>query len=94
MKLHDHWAQALVDDYMKDLQKSMESYKECKEALRSIQKEVDLKALENASVVGMTTNGVALHQELMTELQPKVSMYNLKLRSLSKALCPICNLQI
>ena len=43
------------------------------QAVESVHADINLAVLKEASIIGMTTSGVAKHQKLITALGPKVS---------------------
>lgn len=65
---------AAHSDQFAQLQRAVNKFAEVREELRCVYADVDLSVLKGAQVVGMTTNGVASKQELVTAMGSKVRL--------------------
>jgi hypothetical protein len=71
-KLHNHWlrkAQAQILDAIMD---RAETFVDLRENLDDIRNELDLRVLENAHVIGVTTSGLARNLSLLRRLPSKI----------------------
>ena len=70
--LYDYWAQEARNAATSGVQRLMAEYGRSIEEFAELKRSSDLDCLKSASVVGMTTTYVAMHQELLAGLRPKI----------------------
>ena len=70
--LYEYWAQEARTAAVNTIQRLMGEYRRCMEEFAELKRYSDLECLRSASVVGMTTTYVAMHQKLLAGLRPKI----------------------
>ena len=70
-KLYQAWQKDLKSDWQEELKLAMREYEDAKENQRRIHADADLTVLREARYVGMTTAGVASHQDSVAAMGPK-----------------------
>jgi hypothetical protein len=70
--LHQHWVSDLQHDLQNDLARSIQAYNDLKAELDLIRTETDLRTLNTADVIGVTTSGLARNLTLLRKLSSKV----------------------
>ena len=71
-KLYSSWTQQLMEPIRKSLLVNLQAYESVKARLDSIKTEVDLRVLNKANVIGVTTSGLARNIGLLRRLNCKV----------------------
>ncbi|CAO2654557.1 Nn.00g112900.m01.CDS01, partial [Neocucurbitaria sp. VM-36] len=70
--LHKHWIEQRSAQLTNDLIHALDSYHESKSALDKCHKELDLRCLREAHIIGVTTSGLARNIELLQRVRAKV----------------------
>lgn len=70
--LFRHWCTEIRHELQEDLTKSLESYYELKEQHDLIRTEMELRTLQTANIIGVTTSGLARNLALLRKLPSKV----------------------
>ena len=73
--LYQDWVKNIRESLTAQLHQAIENYIESKEELRQCRRDLDLRCLEEAYVVGLTTSGLARNIDLLRRLIPKVVIY-------------------
>ncbi|KAK7913879.1 AAA domain-containing protein [Apiospora marii] len=71
-KLYCHWAHEIRDPLIEEFQEEYESWEPIRDERDRVAREVDLRCLSEADVVGITTTGLAKNLDLLRRLQCKV----------------------
>lgn len=72
--LHQHWIQQISAQLTNDLVHALDSYHASKSALDKCYKELDLRCLREANIIGVTTSGLAKNIELLQRVRAKVML--------------------
>jgi len=72
MMLHDHWRNELLDAKFIELQEAIEQCELAQKELENVHQEANRSVISKVDVIGMTTSGVAKHQNLITGLGPRI----------------------
>ena len=72
MLLYEQWVSNSRQDLESQLDHTIERYVKTEGTLLKCNQEVDLRCLEKAHVIGVTTSGLARHVDLLRRLKPKV----------------------
>ncbi|RYP53103.1 hypothetical protein DL768_001880 [Monosporascus sp. mg162] len=72
--LHDHWLQDIQSDLAASIVNEYQLYAERKGLRDKVLREVDLRCLGQADVVGVTTTGLARNTDLLRKLRCKVML--------------------
>lgn len=72
--LHQEWLKQIRDSIIMDIVDSVEEYESSKNQCDKVQREVDLRCLHEADVVGVTTTGLAKNLGLFQKLRSKVML--------------------
>ena len=70
--LYHYWETEVREEANVTLRDLVTEYEYCREQYTELKQSSDLDCLRTASVVGMTTTYVAMHQDLLTSLRPRV----------------------
>ncbi len=70
--LYQHWVSDIANIHMENLMNLLESYRLTKEELDQCHRELDLRCLEQANVIGVTTSGLARNVDVLRRLPSKV----------------------
>ena len=70
--LHRHWMKEIADDICDKLQRALETHSTLRNSLKNCRQEQDLRCLEDAHVIGMTTSGLARNINVLRRLPSKV----------------------
>lgn len=70
--LHEFWLREIRDPLIREVAREYESYQKTKQVRDGIVREVDLRCLQAADVVGVTTTGLAKNIDLLRRLRCKV----------------------
>ncbi|KAI9704956.1 MAG: hypothetical protein M1836_006736 [Candelina mexicana] len=70
--LHQHWIFEITSELQEYLLSSLESYRLTKEELDHCHQELNLRCLQQAHVIGVTTSGLARNMDLLRRLNSKV----------------------
>ncbi|KAH7304152.1 hypothetical protein B0I35DRAFT_152968 [Stachybotrys elegans] len=70
--LHRHWLKEIRDPIISDVTRAHASYTTTKEKKDRLHREVDLRCLQQADIIGVTTTGLARNSELLRKLKCKV----------------------
>ncbi|KAL9108008.1 MAG: hypothetical protein Q9187_008350, partial [Circinaria calcarea] len=73
--LYQDWVRSIRESLTAQLHEAIGTYTESKEKLRQCRRDLDLRCLEGAYVVGLTTSGLARNIDLLRRLNPKVVIY-------------------
>ncbi|KAK8073054.1 hypothetical protein PG996_006402 [Apiospora saccharicola] len=71
-RLYCHWAHDIRDPLIEEFQEEYESWESVRDERDRVAREVDLRCLSGADVVGITTTGLAKNLDLLRRLQCKV----------------------
>ena len=71
-QLAAHWCSHALEDVLGELQGALRQYNTAVQQCREVDQAVDRAVLSEASVIGMTTSGVAAKQTLINAVGPKV----------------------
>ena len=69
--LHDRWVEDIRNDIIWKLGRSIETYSSAADAYDRCRLEIDLRCLEQAKVVGVTTSGLARNIDILRRLRAK-----------------------
>ncbi|CAG8705615.1 26063_t:CDS:10, partial [Gigaspora rosea] len=72
IKLHDFWKESVQSDYIVKLVEIKEKYEKKKKDIDKIYDESRRQVLSDCDVIGMTTNGVAKFQTLISSIGPRI----------------------
>ncbi len=72
--LHKHWIEQRSAQLTNDLTHALDSYHGSKSALDRCHRELDLRCLREAHVIGVTTSGLARNIELLQRVRAKVML--------------------
>ena len=70
--LYQQWLSTITAEIYEDLQIQLESYNDDKDKIDSVRGDLDLRVLSNASVIGVTTTGLARSLKHLRKLPSKV----------------------
>lgn len=73
--LYQDWIRNIRESLTAQLHQAIGTYTESKEKIRQYRRDLDLRCLEGAYVVGLTTSGLARNIDLLRRLNPKVVIY-------------------
>ena len=70
--LLDHWVAEIQEAAGYDLAGTVQHFATLEQRLQISNQETDLRCLQQAQVIGVTTSGLARHSEVLRRLRPKV----------------------
>ena len=70
--LYRYWRDGILNSVREHIWLALKSYKRSKDRLNQCRQEVNLRCLQEASVIGVTTTGLARHIELLQRVKAKV----------------------
>ena len=73
-KLHQHWVTEITDCIRENLCKALWSYTKSRDALNQCRQELNLRCLQQAHVIGVTTTGLAKNLDILRRLRSKVML--------------------
>ena len=73
-KLHRYWIAEIVGCVQENLRRALKSYTRAKDQLNHCRQEVNLRCLQQAHVVGVTTTGLAKNLDVLRRLRSKVML--------------------
>ena len=73
-KLHRHWIVEIIDCVRGNLRRALKSYTTVKDQLNHCRQELNLRCLQQAHVVGITTTGLAKNLDILRRLRSKVML--------------------
>lgn len=71
-RLHDHWISHILQPSLDELQDNIKAYNKIKRDFDRVRNELDLRVLNEADVIGITTTGLARNLDLLRKLPSKV----------------------
>ncbi|KAG8528996.1 uncharacterized protein KY384_006685 [Bacidia gigantensis] len=71
-ELHAHWTVAIRKELLEEIPDVIDQYADVEQQLRTCIQEKDLRCLQQAHVIGLTTSGLARNIGLLKRLEPKV----------------------
>lgn len=71
-EMYSSWAEEIMEPMRRSLLASLEAHESAKLKLDKLRAEVELRVLNNADVIGVTTSGLARNLDLVRRLQSKV----------------------
>ncbi|GMH37812.1 hypothetical protein BSKO_05685 [Bryopsis sp. KO-2023] len=71
-RLINHWRGVMFEDAGKHYRTVISEYQDLSTKMKALNEDINLTALRKAKIVGMTTSGVAKHQNLIGALQAKI----------------------
>ena len=71
-KLYCHWAHEIRDPIIDEFQQEHQLWEPVKEDRNRVAREVDLRCLSEADIIGVTTTGLAKNMDLLRRLPCKV----------------------
>ena len=74
-KIHRYWVAEITNCVRENLCRALKSYTRTKEQLNHCRQELNLRYLQQAHVVGMTTTGLARNLDILRRLRSKVMLY-------------------
>ena len=72
VKLYMFWVRCYKNHWRKKLEEEEEEYQNLVLELKGARENVELRALSNAIVIGMTTTGAARYHKILQEISPKI----------------------
>ncbi|KAH8663361.1 hypothetical protein BGZ60DRAFT_489915 [Tricladium varicosporioides] len=72
--IHKHWVEQRRTQLTNDLNHALDSYYDSKSALDKCHRELDLRCLREAHIIGVTTSGLARNIELLQRVRAKVML--------------------
>ena len=73
--LHGNWVASIRDSLTVQLQEAVARYTSSKEKLQQSRRALDLRCLQEAHLIGITTSGLARNVDLLQRLAPKVVIF-------------------
>ena len=73
-KLHQHWVTEITDCIRENLCRAIRSYTKAKDTLNQCRQELNLRCLQQAHVIGVTTTGLAKNLDILRRLRSKVML--------------------
>ena len=73
-KLHRYWIAEITDCLQENLRRALKSYTRAKDQLNHCRQELNLRCLQQAHVVGVTTTGLAKNLDVLRRLRSKVML--------------------
>ncbi|KAL9592854.1 MAG: hypothetical protein Q9179_006303 [Wetmoreana sp. 5 TL-2023] len=73
-KLHRHWVAEITDCIRENLYRALSSYAKAEDHLNQCRQEVNLRCLQQAHVIGVTTTGLAKNLGILRRLRSKVML--------------------
>ena len=73
-KLHRYWIAEIADCVRENLHRALKSYKTAKDNLDQCRQELNLRCLQQAHVIGVTTTGLAKNLDILRRLRSKVML--------------------
>ncbi|KAI1391377.1 uncharacterized protein F4822DRAFT_183775 [Hypoxylon trugodes] len=74
LRLYKHWLREIRDPLVNNVISRYKNYQSTKDELDKVSRDVDLRCLHEADVVGVTTTGLARNIELLQKLRCKVML--------------------
>ena len=74
LRLHRYWIKDITDTLCEDLSNKLRSYTNTRELLNQCRQELNLRCLQEAHVIGVTTTGLARNLDVLGRLPSKVVM--------------------
>lgn len=71
-RLHRSWVKTIRESLTAELHDAIDEFRKSTEKLRQCKRDLDLRCLEKAHVIGLTTSGLARNIDLLRRLEPKV----------------------
>ena len=72
--IHDYWLQSILDPIISEIERLSKQYNSAIEQRARVRSDVDLRCLQQADVVGVTTTGLARNLNLLRRLRCKVML--------------------
>ncbi|KFY58166.1 hypothetical protein V496_06233 [Pseudogymnoascus sp. VKM F-4515 (FW-2607)] len=72
--LHEHWINEHISQLANTLIRALDSYNDSKSSLDKCHSELDLRCLQEAHIIGVTTSGLARNIELLQRVGAKVML--------------------